>query len=154
SHDPVPVARCPALVESLVELPGRLTPLLLPLGKRLRAVRLLAEGSKVSVALELTGALTPRAREVGLALVRTGVRGVGLVPEEGANEDLGRPTLRSPAPLRPDVSLLLRPEAFSQAHAEGTPLLVQRALDLLAPTGADSALELHAGNGTFTFALA
>ncbi len=154
SHDPVPVTRCPALVDPLVELPGWLTPLLLPLGKRLRAVRLLAEGSQVSVALELAGALTPRAREVGLALVRAGVRGVVLVPEEGANEEVGRPTLKSPASLRPGVSLLLRPEAFSQAHAAGTPLLVERALDLLAPTGADSALELHAGNGTFTFALA
>ncbi|HEY1333837.1 MAG TPA: TRAM domain-containing protein, partial [Myxococcaceae bacterium] len=130
SHDPVPVARCPALVDPLVDLPGRLTPLLLPLGKRLRAVRLLAEGSTVSVALELAGALTPRAREVGLALVRAGVRGVVLVPEEGANEEVGRPTLRSRAPLRPEVSLLIRPEAFCQAHAAGTPLLVERALDL------------------------
>lgn len=154
SHDPVPVERCPALVHPLVELPGRLAPLLLPLGKRLRAVRLLAEGSRVSVALELAGTLTPRAREAGLALVRAGVRGVVLVPDEGASEDVGRPMLRGPAPLRPDVSLLLRPEAFSQAHAEGTPLLVERALDLLAPTGDDAALELHAGNGTFTFALA
>ena len=106
------------------------------------------------MALELAGALTPRAREVGLALVRSGVRGVVLVPEEGASEDVGRPTLRGPAPLRPDVSLLLRPEGFAQAHAEGTSLLVERALDFLAPTGAESALELHAGNGTFTFALA
>jgi len=154
THDPVPVTRCPALVNPLVELPGQLAPLLLPLGKRLRAVRLLAEGSKVSVALELAGTLTPRGREAALALVRAGVRGVVLVPDEGATEEVGRPTLRGPAPLRPDVSLLLRPEAFSQAHAEGTPLLVERALDLLAPTGDDSALELHAGNGTFTFALA
>ena len=45
----------------------------------------------------------------------------------------GRPTLRSTAPLRPEVPLLLRPEAFSQAHAEATPLLVGRALELLAP---------------------
>ena len=106
------------------------------------------------MALELAGALTPRAREVGLALVRTGVRGVVLMPDEGASEDVGRPTLRGHAPLHPDVSLLLRPEAFAQAHAEGTSLLVERALALLAPTGAESALELHAGNGTFTFALA
>jgi len=154
THDPVPVAHCPALVGPLADLPGRLTPLLLPLGRRLHAVRLLAEGSKVAVALELTGALTSRAREVALALVRTGVRGVVLVPEEGGSEDVGRPTLRAPAPLRSDVSLLLRPEAFSQAHAEGTALLVERALDLLAPTGTEGALELHAGNGTFTFALA
>ncbi|HZW89405.1 MAG TPA: class I SAM-dependent RNA methyltransferase, partial [Myxococcaceae bacterium] len=83
SHEPVPVAHCPALVGPLADLPGRLTPLLLPLGRRLRAVRLLAEEGKVSVALELVGAVSPRAREVSLAVVRAGTRGVVLVPESG-----------------------------------------------------------------------
>ena len=154
SHAAVPVEHCPALVEPLAPLPGRLAPLLLPLGRGLRSVRLLAEGTRVSVALELEGAIKPRSREVALAVVRSGVRGVVLVPERGASEEVGRPTLRSTAPLRPEVPLLLRPEAFSQAHAEATPLLVERALALLAPTGEDSALELYAGHGTFTFALA
>jgi 23S rRNA (uracil1939-C5)-methyltransferase len=154
SHDPVPVAHCPALVGPLAELPGKLPPLLAPLGRRMRAVRLLAEGDRAAVALEIEGTIPPRAREVALAIVRTGVRGVVLVPESGASEDVGRPTLRGPAPLRPEVSLLLRPEAFAQAHGEGTPLLVERALELLAPAPEDAALELYAGNGTFTFALA
>jgi len=153
SNAPVPVEHCPALVGPLAPLPGRLAPLLLPLGRGLRSVRLLAEGTRVSVALELEGAIKPRAREVALAVVRSGVRGVVLVPERGPSEDVGRPTLRGPAPLRPDLSLLLRPEAFAQAHAEATPLLVERALTLLGPTGEDTALELYAGNGTFTFAL-
>jgi 23S rRNA (uracil1939-C5)-methyltransferase len=52
------------------------------------------------------------------------------------------------------VTLQLRPEAFSQAHGEGTPLLVERALAMLGPGPGDAALELYAGNGTFTFALA
>ena len=154
SHDPVPVAHCPALVGPLADLPGRLTPLLLPLGRRLRAVRLLEEEGKVSAALELVGPVNPRAREVALGVVRAGLRGVVLVPETGASEDVGRPTLREPAPLRPEVSLLLRPESFAQAHATATPILVERALDLLAPEPELSALELYAGNGTFTFALA
>ena len=154
SHDPVLVAHCPALVGPLADLPGRLAPLLLPLGRRLRAVRLLAEEGKVSVALSLAGAVSPRAREVALAVVRAGLRGVVLVPGAGASEDVGRPTLRGPAPLRPEVSLLFRPEAFAQAHGEGTPLLVERALDLLAPNRDQAALELYAGNGTFTFGLA
>jgi len=154
SHDAVPVAHCPALVGALADLPGRLAPLLLPLGRRLRAVRLLAEGSKVSVALELTDAISPRAREAALAIVRSGVRGVVLVPESGASEDVGRPTLRGPAALRPEVSVQLRPEAFAQAHGAATPILVGRALDLLAPEPGHAALELYAGNGTFTFALA
>ena len=154
SHAPVAVTHCPALVGPLADLPGRLTPLLLPLGRGLRAVRLLAEGDRVSIALELDGAVRARAREVALALVRAGARGVVLVPERGSSEDVGRPTLRAPAPLRREVSLLLRPEAFSQAHGEGTPLLVERALALLAPEREDAALELYAGNGAFTFALA
>ena len=154
SHDLVVVEHCPALVGPLADLPGRLTPLLMPLGRRLRAVQLLAAGGKIAAALELHGALRPRDREVGLSLVRVGLRGVVLVPERGASEDLGRPTLREPAPLRHEVSLLLRPEAFAQAHGEGTPLLVERAIDLLAPEPERAALELYAGNGTFTFALA
>jgi 23S rRNA (uracil1939-C5)-methyltransferase len=154
SHDVVVVQHCPALVGPLAALPGRLTPLLVPLGRRLRAVRLLAEGSKVSAALELDGALRPRDREVALSVARAGVRGVVLVPERGASEEFGRPALREQAPLRPEVSVQLRPEGFSQAHAEATPLLVERALALLAPRPEDTALELYAGNGTFTFALA
>lgn len=154
SHTPVPVEHCPALVGPLAALPGRLTPLLAPLGRGLRAVRLLAEGDRVSVALELQGAVRPRAREVALAVVRSGVRGVALVPGQGPVEDVGRPILRSPAPLRPEVTLLLRPEVFAQAHEEGTPLLVRGALELLAPAPGDAALELYAGNGVFTFALA
>lgn len=154
SHDSVLVEHCPALVPPLAGLPGRLAPLVAPLAKVLRSVRLLADGDRVSAALELEGAITPRAREVALAVVRSGLRGVALVPERGASEDVGRPTLRSPAPLRPEVPLLLRPEAFSQAHGEATPLLVERALSLLSPRPEDRALELYAGSGTFTFALA
>lgn len=154
SHLPVAVDHCPALVGDLAPLPGRLAPLLAPLGRRLRSVKLVSDGGRVSVALDLADTIKPRAREVALALVRSGLRGVALVPERGTTEDVGRPTLRSTAPLRPDVPLLLRPEAFSQAHAEATPLLVGRALELLAPRAEDTALELYAGNGTFTFGLA
>lgn len=154
SHTPVAVEHCPALVGPLAALPGRLTPLLRPLGRSLRAVRLLAEGDRVSAALELAGPIKPRSREVALAVVRAGVRGVVLLPERGPTEDVGRPTLRGPAPLRPDVSFPLRPEAFAQAHAAALPLLVERALALLGPEPGDSALELYAGNGAFTFALA
>jgi 23S rRNA (uracil1939-C5)-methyltransferase len=154
SHAPVPVEHCPAMVGALAALPGQLAPLLRPLGRGLKSARLLADGTRISVALELDGAIAPRAREVALAVVRGGVRGVVLVPGRGPSEDVGRPTLRTPAPLRPEVTLQLRPEAFAQAHGEGTPLLVERALALLQPRPGDTALELYAGNGTFTFALA
>jgi 23S rRNA (uracil1939-C5)-methyltransferase len=154
SHAPVPVEHCPAMVGALAPLPGQLAPLLRPLGRSLKAVRLLADGPRVSVALDLDGEIRPRAREVALAVVRSGVRGVALVPARGPTEDVGRPTLPIPAPLRSEVTLRLRPEAFSQAHGEGTPLLVERALALLEARPGDAALELYAGNGTFTFALA
>jgi 23S rRNA (uracil1939-C5)-methyltransferase len=154
SHLPVAVDHCPALVGDLAPLPGRLAPLLAPLGRGLHSVKLVSDGGRVSVALDLADAIKPRAREVALALVRSGLRGVALVPERGTTEDVARPTLRTTAPLRPEVPLLLRPEAFSQAHVEATPLLVGRALELLAARPEDTALELYAGNGTFTFALA
>jgi 23S rRNA (uracil1939-C5)-methyltransferase len=149
----VPVEHCPALVGPLSDLPGRLAPLLAPLGRTLRSVQLLAEGTHTAVALELEGALRQKAREVALAVVRSGVRGVVLLPESSPPVDVGKPTLRAQAPLRPDVPLFLRP-VFAQAHRGATPLLVERALSLLRPEPQQQALELHAGIGTFTFALA
>ena len=62
--------------------------------------------------------------------------------------------LEAPAPLQAEVRLRLRADGFVQAHAEGTSQLVARALELLGPSSGDRALELYAGSGTFTFALA
>jgi 23S rRNA (uracil1939-C5)-methyltransferase len=67
---------------------------------------------------------------------------------------VGRPTLRSLSPLRPEVPLFLRPDAFSQAHAEANVGLVAAALTELAPRAEDRVLELYSGNGNFTFAVA
>jgi 23S rRNA (uracil1939-C5)-methyltransferase len=155
SHTPVPVDRCPALVPALAALPGQLTGSLGPVGPALKAVHLLAEGASVSLALELDGPVRPRAREVAQALVRSGVaQGVTLVQPDGRAEEVGRPVLEAPAPGRPAVLLRRRADAFAQAHVSGVELLVERALELLSPTKADRALELYAGSGTFTFALA
>jgi 23S rRNA (uracil1939-C5)-methyltransferase len=155
SHQPVPVDVCPALVPVLAPLPGRLFQPLRRLGRSLEAVHLLAEGSLASVALALDGPVRPRAREVAEALVRSGlVRGVVLLPSSGATEEVGKPVLEAGAPLRSEARLRLRPDAFAQAHASGVEVLVQRALQLLEATKVLHALELYAGNGTFTFALA
>jgi 23S rRNA (uracil1939-C5)-methyltransferase len=155
SHRPVPVGTCPALVPALASLPGQLVAPLQGLGRSLEAVHLLAAGPSTSLALALDGPVRPRAREVAAALVRAGLaRGVVLLPKEGRVEEVGRPVLETPAPLRPEISLRLRPDAFAQAHATGVEILVERALELLAPKPTDRALELYAGNGTFTFALA
>jgi 23S rRNA (uracil1939-C5)-methyltransferase len=153
THIDIAVDHCPALVEPLAPLPGRLAPLLGRLGHDLRAVQLVAEGSAVAAALELRGRIKPTAQSVALALRRAGLRGVVLVPEDGPSVDIGRPTLRSSAPLRPDVPIFIRPDAFTQGNAEATPLLVECALRLLSPRATDTALELYAGNGTFSFAL-
>jgi 23S rRNA (uracil1939-C5)-methyltransferase len=155
SHQVVRVDVCPALVPALAALPGRLTEALSPLLGSLKAVHLLAAGESVSVALALDGPVRPKAREVAAALVRAGVAcGVVLLEPAGRAEEVGRPLLEEPAPSRPDVHLRLRGDGFAQAHAQGVELLVARALDLLAPKADDAALELYAGNGTFTFALA
>ena len=58
------------------------------------------------------------------------------------------------SPLRPEVPLYLRPDAFSQAHAEANVGLVTSAVYELAPRETDSVLELYSGNGNFTFPLA
>jgi 23S rRNA (uracil1939-C5)-methyltransferase len=155
SHHPVRVENCPALVPALEGLPGALAGALLPLGGLLEAVHLLAEGPAVSLGLSLTGAVRPRAREVAQALVRSGlVQGVILVDDAGKTEEVGRPVLRGQAPGNPGVRLRLRPDAFAQAHALGLEVLVERALEALQPDAGERALELYAGNGTFSFALA
>ncbi len=155
SHAPVAVDTCPALVASLAPLPGRLAPLLRPLGHALQAVHLLAEGDSISLALALDGPVRARVKEAAATLVRSGMaQGVVLLEPEGRTEDVGKPVLEASAPGGPLVRLRLRPEAFAQAHAEGASVLVERGLELLAPRTGDRALELYAGNGTFTFALA
>ena len=155
SHRPVPVAECPALVPALVSLPGRLAPLLAGAGRALRDVHLLAEGDAVTLALSVDGPVRPALRRAATGLVRGELaRGVVLLPSAGAAEEVGRPVLEAPAPLQAEVRLRMRADGFVQAHPEGTSQLVARALELLGPSSGDRALELYAGSGTFTFALA
>ena len=155
SHAVVPVGVCPALVPALAALPGQLARELKPLWPSLRAVHLLSAGASVSLALALDGPVRAQTREVAEALVRSGVaRGVALLEPEGRVEEVGRAVLEESAPGWPSVRLRFRADGFAQTHASGTELLVKRALELLSPKAEDSALELYAGNGTFTFALA
>lgn len=155
SHAVVPVEVCPALVPALATLPGRLARELKPLWPSLRAVHLVSAGASVSIALALERPARAETREVAAALIRSGVaRGVALLEPEGRVEEVGRPVLEESAPGRPTVHLRVRADGFAQAHISGTELLVERTLELLSPQAKDSALELYAGNGTFTFALA
>ncbi len=155
SHDLVMIGRCPALVDPLQALPGALTEALGTVGKEVRALHLLCEQGKVAIALLLKGAAKPRIQAaVEGAMQSLGLAGAVLVPETGAPVLLGKPVLRAENPLRPEVPLYLRPDAFSQANAEGNLGLVTCALQLLAPREEEELLELYCGNGNFTFALA
>lgn len=155
SHACLPVDRCPALVEALRELPGRLAEALGTVKHDLEAVHLLAAGDRVSVGLLLQGAVKPRHREVTEKAVRTlGLVGAVLTPKEGSPTLVGRPALRLPAPLRPDVPLFLRPDAFSQANEQANDALVGAAVEALGASEDDDVLEVYSGNGNFTFAIA
>ncbi|QRK06387.1 class I SAM-dependent RNA methyltransferase [Archangium violaceum] len=155
SHDRVPVSECPALVPVLSGLPGKLAPLLKPVSRDAEEVHLLAEGAKASFAVLLKGQATPRHVEACETAVRSlRLEGAVLVPKEGSPRVIGKPALRSVSPLRPEVPLYLRPDAFAQAHAEANVGLVTSALYELAPRETDSVLELYSGNGNFTFPLA
>ncbi|MFE8598678.1 class I SAM-dependent RNA methyltransferase [Archangium violaceum] len=155
SHDRVPVDECGALVPVLAGLPGKLGPLLKPVSRDAEEVHLLAEGGKAAFAVMLKGQATPRHVEACDKAVRAlRLEGAVLVPKEGSPRIIGKPVLRSLSPLRPEVPLYLRPDAFSQAHAEANVGLVASAVYELAPRESDAVLELYSGNGNFTFPLA
>jgi 23S rRNA (uracil1939-C5)-methyltransferase len=155
SHERVPVSECGALAPALATLPGRLAPLLKPLAKDADEVHLLAEGSKAAFAVFLTGPVAARHTEAVEAAVRAlRLEGAVVVPREGSPRVIGKPALRTLSPLRPEVPIFIRPDAFAQAHAEANVGLVTAALYELAPRETDSVLELYSGNGNFTFPLA
>lgn len=155
THERVPVSECGALTPVLAPLPGKLAPLLKPLAKDAEEVLLLAEGDKAAFAVNLTGPVTARHLEAAEGAVRAlRLEGAVLVPKEGSARLIGKPALRSLSPLRPEVPLYLRPDAFAQAHAEANVGLVTSAVYELAARETDSVLELYSGNGNFTFPLA
>jgi 23S rRNA (uracil1939-C5)-methyltransferase len=155
SHECLPVERCPALVPALQALPAKLSGYLGSVRSGVAAVHLLCAGDQVSFALILDGPLKPRlALAVERAVRELGLKGAVLVPAEGSPTLVGKPVLRTAAPLRPEVPLLLRPDAFSQANEEGNQALVAAAVDGASPGPGDRVLELFSGNGNFTFALA
>ncbi|NOK08638.1 class I SAM-dependent RNA methyltransferase [Corallococcus exercitus] len=155
THERIPVDVCPALTPVLTALPGKLAPLLKPLAKDTEEVLLLAEGDKAAFAVNMSGPVTARHLEAAEAAVRAlRLEGAVLVPKEGSARLIGRPVLRSLSPLRPEVPVYLRPDAFAQAHAEANVGLVTAALYELGAKETDSVLELYSGNGNFTFPLA
>lgn len=66
----------------------------------------------------------------------------------------GDPVVERAAPLAPGVRLLHRPDAFAQANAAANEALVRAAVEGLDLVSGAEVLELYAGAGNFTFALA
>jgi 23S rRNA (uracil1939-C5)-methyltransferase len=155
THDRVLVTRCPALVSGLAELPGQVATALAPMLRELEQVSLLESAGRRAIAVKVKGAAKPKEREALDRAVRSlGFEGAVLESEKGAPELIGKPTLRAPAPHTNGKLLYLRPDAFCQANEAISAELVGSALALLEPGEKDSVLELYAGNGMFSLALA
>ncbi len=157
SHHCLPIESCPALDEPLQGLPGALAAHLKPFRGEGSAVHLLSAGPHAAFAVMLDGPVKPKhSAAAEEAVRRLKLRGAVLVPKEGSPVLIGKPALRTTAPLRPEVPLFIRPDAFTQANAEANEALVAAAVDALALPGDESAnvLELYAGNGNFSFAIA
>lgn len=132
SHLKVRVEHCPALVPELDAMLGAFSSL-----EDVDEVRLLEDRGDVGVSLHLRGPVKPRHRTRAQALLKQ-VKAVTLVPKEGQPEVLG--------------DLRLRADVFAQANAEVNEKLVVAGALALGSEG--PALELYAGNGNFTRALA
>jgi 23S rRNA (uracil1939-C5)-methyltransferase len=154
SHAHIAIERCPALTDALAELPRKLSEVLAPLAKDIERVSVVSEGDARAFALHLKKPVRPRHLELcEQALRALRAQGAVLVPPEGSPRTVGEPLLRGIDPLRPEVPRYLRPDVFSQANAEGNVGLVSAAVYELAADD-DEVLELYAGSGNFTFAVA
>ncbi|HEY3352841.1 MAG TPA: TRAM domain-containing protein [Polyangia bacterium] len=158
SNDVVDLAECPVLVPPLEELA-----LATAAALRARPVAGLrdlhlcvGDDGAGAAALFLEGAAgaAPLAAADALLAGVPGLRGVVVVAAGGAPRLVGDPVVATAAPHAPGVRLLLRPDLFAQANPAVSALLVGLAVELLAPRPHDAALDLYAGAGNFTFALA
>lgn len=153
SHEAVPVERCLALVPALEGLPGSLGEALGPIARDLSAVHLFGEGASSSFAAFLKGPVRDRHREVAKNAVRAlKLAGAVLRPPAGSHVLVGRPVVKSVLDGLGGARFV-RADAFVQANAQGNCALVRHVADEVGPE-AGNAIELFAGNGNFTLALA
>lgn len=149
SHELVPIDRCPALTPKLAALPGPLAATLGSALKDVAEVRLLEAGGLVAASLHLKGKLRPKLEAAAKAARDAGlVDALVLVPDAG-----GPPVSVGDAALADD-GVLYRPDGFAQANQAVNAALVDTVVRWLAPAADEEVLELYAGNGNFTFALA
>jgi 23S rRNA (uracil1939-C5)-methyltransferase len=159
SHQPVPLAECHLLEAELDGLRQRLGPALLRARLEPRQVALeWSAHQRRGAAWLLLPAVTPavRARVEELLGDVPALAGAVLQAEgsDAAPAPVGEPVLLHRRGEAPDAELQRsRPDLFRQANRGANTLLVQRALDLLAPDG-EEVLELFCGAGNFTGPLA
>jgi 23S rRNA (uracil1939-C5)-methyltransferase len=158
SHAPVRLEECHLLVPGLDALRGALGPALAAarLAPREVALEWSDEAGRGAAALLLpdVGA-GARGRAEALLAAFPALAGVVLQAEGATAALVGDPVLTHlRVPGRPGSGLQRsRPDVFQQANRGANALLVEAALDLLAPAGED-VLELFCGAGNFTAALA
>lgn len=158
SHEPVPLASCQLLVPGLDALRAALGPAIPAVGLSPREVSVewsdLEGRGAACLALPAAGERERRKGEALLAAVPA-LKGLVLQAEGGAPLLVGDPVLaHERRPGDPSAGRCRsRPDVFQQANRGANALLVQAALDLLAPDGED-VLELFCGAGNFTGPLA
>lgn len=159
THDLVPIHACHLLETPLEALALRLSAHLrerpIP---HLAAVELcIGQDGSGAAALEPTRRAPAAWGEGAEALLEIpGIRGVVVLPARRGRAPrlVGEPVVARPAPGVPDLPLFLRPDVFAQANAAANETLVREAVDALSLQKGDEVLELFAGAGNFTFALA
>lgn len=159
SHELVPIQTCHLLVSELEDLVSAVRERL-----RERPIPWLAavefcvgEDGNGAVALEPGPAAPPDwAGGVESWLEIPGLVGVVVLTVRKGEpaEILGDPLLSRSAPLAPDSTLLFRPDVFAQANAAANEHLVRAAVEELDPRPGMEVLELFAGTGNFSLAVA
>jgi len=153
SHRSVVVPRCPALVPSLEDLPGALSPMLARIARDVAAVHLVAAGEQRSLAIELKAPLRSAHQEACEGAMRQlRLAGAALIPPSGSPRLVGKPILRESDGK--GTPLYLRPDAFAQVNPEVNAMLARAVVDRLGPEDPGRVLELFCGNGNLTFRIA
>jgi 23S rRNA (uracil1939-C5)-methyltransferase len=158
SHEPVRLAECWLLTGALDGLRERIAAALAAVRLDAREVTLewSDHESRGAAALKLA-AMTPAARTRAEALLAAvpELKGLVLAADGAPAVVVGDPLLlHERRPGEPSAGLQRsRPDVFAQANRGANALLVDLAVGLLAPDGAE-VLELYCGAGNFTAALA
>ncbi len=151
------IAQCPVLVPELASLPGALREVLQTLsGASLpQEIWLSAGDDGIGMGFCSQKALPAHDRE----RLADFARSLGAVYGFGVQGTSQSPRWESPAPQlhyspEPGLSLGFAPWDFTQANREVNARLVERVIELLAPTPADAVLDLFSGIGNFSLPLA